>query len=511
MLFGWVRYGGVVVALFGFVITRLFVAEALRFDSGLAFLVAGIVPLVVGLGVSVYGVAIAIGAFSRAYANTVARWCVMGTGGMVLIVAVTAAGTALREESIWTLFVLDSRLLVANVLLGGAVGGLLIGDRTAVNNDQRRELERRANRARLVNRLLRHEVINAVTVVQGYTEQFEADEDQAETAAAIRTAAERIHSTVEEIGAIAEERDELEQIDVTARTEREVERLRSRRPEATVRLRTTEATAPADERFGRVVRELLTNAVENGTAPVVAVAVDATGPTVDVSVADDGPGLPAEQRALLEAGEFPEYDDPTAGFGLQIVRLLVVRYGGEVTVSDEGPDGPGTTVTVTLPWSEPEETIATAVSVTFPNLCRSVIAGAVAGIAMGVFFQLQTGLLPVIGALYGVANPVVGWVTHLFHSVVFALLFAAICSRSVVQRYRTGVFRAGVLGVLWGVTLWLLAAGVLMPVWLSLVGFPTTLPNLSGLGLVGHGLWGVVLGVGYWSLQGIDLPSVSGG
>jgi len=67
----------------------------------------------------------------------------------------------------------------------------------------------------------------------------------------------------------------------------------------------------------------------------------------------------------------------------------------------------------------------------------------------------------VIGSLYGVGSPLAGWVSHLFHSVVFGLLYAA---------------------------------GVVMPLWLQFVGIEATVPNTTLPGIVGHVVWGAVLG-----------------
>lgn len=89
---------------------------------------------------------------------------------------------------------------------------------------------------------------------------------------------------------------------------------------------------------------------------------------------------------------------------------------------------------------------------------------------MGWVYWIANGGLPVIGALYGVETAAIGWITHLFHSIVFALLFVA--------------------------------AGLFMPVWLRAVGIPATLPNLPSIGLVGHGIWGITLGLGYVLLGG---------
>jgi ABC-type uncharacterized transport system permease subunit len=106
----------------------------------------------------------------------------------------------------------------------------------------------------------------------------------------------------------------------------------------------------------------------------------------------------------------------------------------------------------------------------------------------------------VIGSLYGVQTPSVGWITHLFHSAVFGLLFAALCATPPIDRFVSGPLRAGFVGIGWGTILWLVAAGLFMPVWLSLLGVPTRIPTLSLAGFVGHALWGVVLGVAYWEI-----------
>lgn len=53
------------------------------------------------------------------------------------------------------------------------------------------------------------------------------------------------------------------------------------------------------------------------------------------------------------------------------------------------------------------------------------------------------------------------------------------------------------LGVLYGTALWLVAAAVVMPLWLGAVGFAGAppLPNLNPTSLVVHLAFGAVLGV----------------
>lgn len=493
-----VRVGGLLVALSGFAITRLFVVEALEVDVALPFLVAGLFPLVLGLALTVYGVALALGPFTARYVNTVARWHVLGVGAMVVVFAITGLEGLLAGEGLE--LGEGTPLLVANVLLGGAVGGTLTGIRSGRTVQQRREIRRSANQALLVNRLLKHEVINAATVVDGYATMLEdGDGDRSDSVGAIRESVDRIKSTVEEVGTMAESRDRSTRVDAAGIVRDQVAAVDSER--VTLSVTATGTTVAADERLAIVVRELLENALTHG-GDEVAVEIRERPQALDLTVADAGAGLPTAQRALLEDGDFPEYDDPTAGFGLQFVRLLVVEYGGEISVDEQ--EGEDTEITISLSRTGGRRVSAESIGLSTPAVIRGVVAGLVAGVAMGVFYQLTTGLLPVIGSLYGIESPLVGWVTHLFHSAVFGLVFAGICSVFSLNRSGPGPLRAALLGLGWGTVLWLVGAGTIMPVWLGLVGVAGTVPSYSLAGFVGHALWGVFVGGVYRATGRID-------
>ncbi len=505
-----VNYSGLVVALSGFGITRFFVAETVRIDATLSFVIAGLVPLIVGLVLTVYGVALSIGPFTSEYANTVARWHVLGVGAMAAVFAITGIDQLLRTGSVG--IGLDAPLLVANVLLGGAVGGTLTGIRTGRLNEQQRTIRRSANRARLVNRLLRHEVLNAVTIIGGHADILSDDTNEDATRrrssmAAIRSAVNRIKSTIEEVGTVTKNETVTGRVDIEEVVREECRRIEDEYGiDIDASIETGETEIAATERIGVVVRELLENAAVHGDNSPVRIELTGTADAVEVSIVDDGPGLPDIQRRLLEDSDFPAADDPTAGFGLQIVRLLVSQFGGEIRVRNASEEAEGeTAVTVILPRTETRRSTVGSVGVSFPNLNQALAGGILGGVVMGAFYQLSTGLLPVIGALYGIETPVVGWVTHLFHSAVFGLLFVAIAAHPQVNRGLSGPLWAGLLGVGWGTILWFAAAGVLMPMWLSFVGLPARIPTLTLAGFVGHALWGAVLGVMYWKLDALDV------
>ncbi|WP_276280000.1 DUF6789 family protein [Halorussus caseinilyticus] len=130
------------------------------------------------------------------------------------------------------------------------------------------------------------------------------------------------------------------------------------------------------------------------------------------------------------------------------------------------------------------------------------LAGLLAGIVMGAMLTTQMGpvIRVAIPSMYGLEGLAAGWVAHLFHSVVLGVAFAGLATAVGVGE-STG--RAAAFGVGYGVVLWVVLAAVVMPIWLSAVGSPANppLPNFDPESLVGHVVYGLVLGVAFPSLR----------
>ncbi|WP_328853728.1 sensor histidine kinase [Micromonospora globbae] len=107
----------------------------------------------------------------------------------------------------------------------------------------------------------------------------------------------------------------------------------------------------------RVLTNLLDNAVRHARTRVVLAAAPA-GAYHLVTVTDDGPGIPAADRERV-FDRFTRLDDARArdaggaGLGLAIVRELVRRAGGTVSLDDA--DGPGLRVSLRLPALSPSD------------------------------------------------------------------------------------------------------------------------------------------------------------
>ncbi|MGI5183877.1 sensor histidine kinase [Dactylosporangium sp. CA-152071] len=103
----------------------------------------------------------------------------------------------------------------------------------------------------------------------------------------------------------------------------------------------------------RVLRNLLDNAARHARGRVE-IGLSAAGGTAELTVADDGPGIPAAERERV-FGRFVRLDDDRSrqaggtGLGLPIARDVVAAHGGTLTVH-EGPDG-GALLRIRLPMA----------------------------------------------------------------------------------------------------------------------------------------------------------------
>jgi len=257
----------------------------------------------------------------------------------------------------------------------------------------RRQREQRLD---VLNRLLRHNLRNEMNVVGGNVELLAEELDVADPT--VRERLDYIEETVEtmvergeKIGRLSRDLDDdgAERIRLAPTVRDAVSRVHESAPGTTVSVDVDvpEGLVVAGGRsLELAVEELVENAVEHTdcdtavevsaalvgteTQSVSAVGTDAQSATevetsaesttgeryVELRVADDGPGIARQERAVIEKGRETALEHGS-GVGLWLVAWAVREYGGTVSFAD--PDE-GTTVVVRLPGERTAKTAAVA-------------------------------------------------------------------------------------------------------------------------------------------------------
>ncbi|WP_313691202.1 histidine kinase N-terminal 7TM domain-containing protein [Halorarum halobium] len=230
---------------------------------------------------------------------------------------------------------------------------------------EREEYQRRIG---VADRVLRHNVRNEANVALGTLSDVSEDDavSPPEAADRTRTAAERVERIVDLTERVRKVTTALDRSDTRDRSV-DVRRVVAgvvdscRDPGAVDVSCPPEATvaAPGDLLVERAVANVVSNALEHGPdgATVdLTVAVDADA--VRVVVADEGPGIPEQERVPFDAREETPLSHGS-GLGLWMVKWAMEAAGGDVSLAENEPTG--SVVTLTFRRAGPETpTVAVA-------------------------------------------------------------------------------------------------------------------------------------------------------
>jgi PAS domain S-box-containing protein len=249
------------------------------------------------------------------------------------------------------------------VRYGGAPAVLSVARDITPRRTSERELERKRDQLRALNRVLRHDIRNDMQIVLGLGRLLDehVDDEGEEYLRTILDTGEHVveltRSSRDLARTVAGETElPVEPVPLADTLASEIDRRRETFDHATISVRgdIPDVEVRANDLLASVFRNLLNNAVQHSDRdePEVEVTADITrgSHTVVVRVADDGPGIsPARQETVFGKGE-KGIDSEGTGLGLYLVQSLVDHYGGDVWIEDNEPRG--TVVVVELPVAE---------------------------------------------------------------------------------------------------------------------------------------------------------------
>ncbi|NUC73873.1 HAMP domain-containing histidine kinase [Haloterrigena sp. SYSU A558-1] len=293
-------------------------------------------------------------------------------GGLVIFLLVNLALIATMPTESWVHVVSWARWAV---VLGAGIG-LLIGCLEGRAIERTLTAERASLRAEhlaeqreyldYLNGILRHEVLNTATIINGYAsllrEEAATTDQQRRWAEIVIDESEEMSTVIDDVRILLQSTDgevQLETVDLSRLLTDEVRKLEHKWGPVDVETSIPpEVSVRADHLVARVFGNLLSNAVEHNDAatPRVSVAVDPGPETVRVEIADNGPGI--TDSTLETLFERTQSRGSSHGIGLYLVRQLVTRYEGSVDVVETGPDG--TTFAVELPAAAESQSTASS-------------------------------------------------------------------------------------------------------------------------------------------------------
>jgi hypothetical protein len=130
------------------------------------------------------------------------------------------------------------------------------------------------------------------------------------------------------------------------------------------------------------------------------------------------------------------------------------------------------------------------------TLKQRVVGGVVGGVAGGLVFGAWMGImgmLPMVASVVGSQSALIGFLYHMFNSVIIGALFGLVFG-VLSHTYGRGVLFGLIYGVIW----WVLGPMILMPLMLGMglqFGAAFTPPML--MSLAGHLAYGLITGLVY--------------
>jgi signal transduction histidine kinase len=225
-----------------------------------------------------------------------------------------------------------------SLTLGQSEVGETVGLSDVTDGEQtRRELERQNERLERFASVVSHDLRNPLSAARARLELAQ-DEVENEHLDGAESALDRMETLIEDVLALARQGQSIgrtEAVSLATLVDRVGESVAL--GNATLELEGDCQFVADEDRARQLLENLVRNAIDHGGADV-AIAIGAREDGEGFYVADDGPGIPPDERAdVFEAGYSTAHDG--TGFGLAIVSEIADAHGWRVEVGESESGG----------------------------------------------------------------------------------------------------------------------------------------------------------------------------
>ena len=227
---------------------------------------------------------------------------------------------------------------LGEVLAMGIVAALDRSEQERRLREQTGELERKNERLEEFTSIVSHDLRNPLNVALGRVQyvRSQRDDEHLETA---EQALERMEAIIEETLVLARQGHDVTETSPVSLPEMVEQCWQTVQTEAATLVLEFDGdyvVAADRERLAHVLENLITNAVQHG-GETATIRLGPLPERAGFYVEDDGPGIPASDRATVFETGYTTDDDGT-GFGLSLVRDIVEAHGWRIGATD-GTDG----------------------------------------------------------------------------------------------------------------------------------------------------------------------------
>jgi len=198
------------------------------------------------------------------------------------------------------------------------------------------QLEDNKKHLELINKILRHDLLNNLTVIRSGYRLFKENDDDDILAESFEYVERSLHliERMKQLESFIEKRRDLLPINLNMHLRDIIKKYKN--IDFTIR---GSSHIMADEAIESVFDNIIRNAIIHGKTKSVIIDIKKKDKKCIVRVIDEGKGIPVEIQDRIFDKDFKSGETGHTGIGLHIVKSAMDRYGGKVSVENNKPNG----------------------------------------------------------------------------------------------------------------------------------------------------------------------------